>query len=483
MRAGQDYWIDEWRELTSNEENIIYKVRVNDDCETFSIVEAKSEKLDTEVYLPLSVYTADYSQHYITGIGDNVYSNINNISYLEIDYEDFKSIGNNAFKGCSNLKDVFIYNETPIALGTDAFDGCSNDLVIHVPKESANSYKTNSSWLLYKDRIQPIYTVDDVINTNSNFPRYIDGNFVNLLWGNENGALAYYQDSGDIVFANEEGAYFSNLHNYMIVNNKANGNFEITFTGECGDACFKFVMENGTLEHIVLSDMENLDPNCSALNGTYDQVIRIADILPSDFPLISNSGWVNDKGARAYSDVIIGISRLVLQTDNKFTPSLSSQLAIEGNDYVYDDGMDHLIKFVMDNGSLKEMVVYGDAFNATDYAGTYIPYKYTNPSINIPVGYSQDIEFVTNGKYVNQSTTPVTVSIDGTPLTYGTDYEVTSGSTHVKLKGSYVSTLSGGTHAIKIGMPGYDDIIGEFTIASPSSPKSKKYNAPKTGVE
>ena len=130
---------------------------------------------------------------------------------------------------------------------------------------------------------------------------------------------------------------------------------------------------------------------------------------------------------------------------------------------------------------------------------SYYPYAYTNPSISKPVGYTGDIEFVTNGKYEGQSITPVTVKIDGgNPLTYGTQFEVsagsTQGSTHVKLKGSYVSTLAIGTHTIEIGMTSddpiksYDPITSEFTITDAPSPAptpdpTPKYEIPNTGVE
>lgn len=231
-------------------------------------------------------------------------------------------------------------------------------------------------------------------------------------------------------------------------------------------------------------------------NNTNDYLelanITIEDVLatvPGDFPTTSESGWVNGNGAKVWIEddciefaIKINLNSVLTKDDN--------------NNYKYGNNY----TFVMDSGVLSSIKVEEAIFlpPTKDPNGVYVPYKYTNDPISIPAGYTGDITFITNGKYADQASTPVTVSIDDVLLDDDL-YEVTTGSidtvsfTNVIIKESYVSRLTVGTHTIKIGMDGYVDISTQFTITSPeSTPEpdpdptpdpTPSYKVPNTGVE
>lgn len=476
IHAGQTYWINEWGGLTSDALEKMFKVQANNDAETFTLVEVKSEKLGDELYLPNCVYTPNYNELAITSIADNVFSNTN-ITHLEI-YNVQLVIGNNAFKGCSSLKDVYIFSNEIISLETAVFDNCSNNLVIHVPKGSLNAYKTNSAWLPYKDRIQPIYMVDDIINTDANFPRFYEGVLDGLLWVNESGAIVRYEYDGEygcLVFVDEtESYYYAELYSDTILDKKDDGNFEvIDFYGVCTD----FIMENEVLTSITISNIENYDSDCSALNGTYVPVVTIASLLDTvegGFPTIEGAGWINENEMRVYKE------NDIIHFDQNV--NLSEVLEKDGNNYKYVvSGKKYT--FVMTSGVLTSIKIEGVTGFGVNFNGEFYPYhKYTNGSISKPVGYTEDVEFITNATFFNDS--DVTVMVDGVTLYKGTDYELASGSTHVTLKGAYVSTLEVGMHTITINVVGYGSVKQNFEItgSSPSPKKPKNYIVPNTGI-
>ena len=61
-----------------------------------------------------------------------------------------------AFNQCSRLKSVTVESETPPALDDDVFSWASKSLVIYVPAESVDAYKSASNWSTYAARIQAI---------------------------------------------------------------------------------------------------------------------------------------------------------------------------------------------------------------------------------------------------------------------------------------------------------------------------------------
>lgn len=66
------------------------------------------------------------------------------------------SIGDNAFRGDSALKAITVEALTPPTLGSNVFYATSSDLLIYVPDESVEAYKTATGWIDYADKIKPI---------------------------------------------------------------------------------------------------------------------------------------------------------------------------------------------------------------------------------------------------------------------------------------------------------------------------------------
>lgn len=68
----------------------------------------------------------------------------------------FTGIGNCAFEYCSSLNNLTIKAISPPNLGIEALEGTASDLVIYVPSESVEVYKSASGWSTYSSRIQAI---------------------------------------------------------------------------------------------------------------------------------------------------------------------------------------------------------------------------------------------------------------------------------------------------------------------------------------
>ena len=68
------------------------------------------------------------------------------------------SIGVSAFRGCTNLTSVTVEATTPPTLGTNVFNNTNANLVIYVPSQSVNAYKTATNWSTYATKIQAIPT-------------------------------------------------------------------------------------------------------------------------------------------------------------------------------------------------------------------------------------------------------------------------------------------------------------------------------------
>ena len=66
------------------------------------------------------------------------------------------SIGDSAFNGCAGLSSVTVRAITPPTLGASVFEGAAENLVIYVPSNSVEQYKTTLGWSDYADKIQAI---------------------------------------------------------------------------------------------------------------------------------------------------------------------------------------------------------------------------------------------------------------------------------------------------------------------------------------
>lgn len=294
-------------------------------------------------------------------------------------YKPLVSIGDNAFKGCSNLSEIFIYFDTPPTLGTGTFDNCSVDLVIYVPYTSLETYKKDNTWLPYKDRLRPLYLASEIIKTNPNFPCSEPGSTHSpTYWGNENGAVAVYEkyideDNGSefayLCFYHDDLA-FSDIDNETILNKKDNGNFDYTVVD---DACVEFVMENGKVVKLVLSDIDDIYPGdgYGVFDGTYTPITTVANILDTidgDFPrslddeTVPEDAWSTSDAYKIYyssnkSELII--KNMLFTID----PILAVEKDGDGNYnasftvQTLQDPTQYNIKFTMDNNKLQKIEI------------------------------------------------------------------------------------------------------------------------------
>lgn len=65
-------------------------------------------------------------------------------------------IADGAFLNCTNLSNVIIEAVTPPTIGDNVFRNTHSSLVIQVPSESVNTYKSATGWSTYSDKIQAI---------------------------------------------------------------------------------------------------------------------------------------------------------------------------------------------------------------------------------------------------------------------------------------------------------------------------------------
>ncbi len=82
-------------------------------------------------------------------IGNHAFSSCDNL-------ESVTSIGSGAFYNCSLLTSLTIQAITPPTLGDSVFAGTSSSLVIYVPSELVETYKSANEWSDYASRIQAI---------------------------------------------------------------------------------------------------------------------------------------------------------------------------------------------------------------------------------------------------------------------------------------------------------------------------------------
>ena len=118
------------------------------------------------------------SEHYgkmnITTIGGSVfaYTAIKELNFLDSSFNTINGtfrnclnlktlylpktvtqIGEGAFENCDNLANIFIAATIPPSLSVDAFNIISDVLIIYVPMESVDAYKSAEGWSQYADQI------------------------------------------------------------------------------------------------------------------------------------------------------------------------------------------------------------------------------------------------------------------------------------------------------------------------------------------
>lgn len=118
----------------------------------------------------------------LTNIGAGTFANCSRLRVMEIP-ESVVAIGDSAFTSCSNLRVILVRNGDITQLtalgGNKAFDGATGkNLVIIVPIDAYQAYKTASNWSGYSSRI---YTDEYIVNNNS---LIVDGTLLQY-WGDE----------------------------------------------------------------------------------------------------------------------------------------------------------------------------------------------------------------------------------------------------------------------------------------------------------
>ena len=91
----------------------------------------------------------------VNSIGMQTFYNCNKLASIRL--ENCGSIGNSAFQYCTVLHDIYLGKNSIVSLSSGAFNGsgiATDDTArIHVPADLASSYKINSNWSAYADKI------------------------------------------------------------------------------------------------------------------------------------------------------------------------------------------------------------------------------------------------------------------------------------------------------------------------------------------
>lgn len=91
----------------------------------------------------------------VTSISSYAFYQCGNLTSVEIP-SSVTSIGAYAFNDCRSLTSITVEATTPPTLGYRAFDVTPANLVIYVPSESVETYKSASGWSTYASKIQAI---------------------------------------------------------------------------------------------------------------------------------------------------------------------------------------------------------------------------------------------------------------------------------------------------------------------------------------
>ena len=193
--------------------------------------------------------------------------------------ENVSSIGTNVFYGCSKINYIEIQNGNVLELTTlanDSLTGTSSNLIIIVPNDSLNAYKTATNWSNYADKIYPKSLVDD--------EGFIIDNGILLKYIGINSNVTI--PNTVTIIGSEAFAYNNIITNVTIpssvtsINNKAfmecNNLISITLNCESisiGDDAFKnnTMLETVSITGNVISIGSYAFYNCSSLNSvTYN---------------------------------------------------------------------------------------------------------------------------------------------------------------------------------------------------------------------
>ena len=91
----------------------------------------------------------------VTSIGDGCFQGCSSLTCIIIP-KYVTSLGKGCFAYSNNLASVTCKATTPPTLGSNAFKITHSELVIYVPAESVDAYKSATNWSEYADKIQAI---------------------------------------------------------------------------------------------------------------------------------------------------------------------------------------------------------------------------------------------------------------------------------------------------------------------------------------
>ena len=118
-------------------------------------VTSGSNEYSGAVTIPASV-TYNSINYSVTSIGHYAFSGCYSLTSITIP-STVTNIGVRVFYGCSSLTSVTCLATNPPTLANaNAFQGTNANLVIYVPSESVETYKTTNIWSTYASRIQAI---------------------------------------------------------------------------------------------------------------------------------------------------------------------------------------------------------------------------------------------------------------------------------------------------------------------------------------
>lgn len=141
---------EEWSEVTYYEPKMVAFQEDGDPL----LVYGSGELTKNEVGLSFTTaFTTVYIGDSVTSIAPWAVEWVKGLTSVAIG-SGVTSIGDSAFQACTKLTSVTVNATTPPTLGSDVFFSTHSSLVIYVPSESVNTYKT--AWNKYASRIQAI---------------------------------------------------------------------------------------------------------------------------------------------------------------------------------------------------------------------------------------------------------------------------------------------------------------------------------------
>ncbi|MBO7069120.1 MAG: leucine-rich repeat protein [Bacteroidaceae bacterium] len=97
----------------------------------------------------------------LTTVGEYAFHNCTYVSWVDLG-QNLKAIGKYAFSGCTNMSHISDYAAKPQPFTTGMLEGVKKNLIIRVPFNSLNAYKTADGWKDYKIIAEPyVYWLDE----------------------------------------------------------------------------------------------------------------------------------------------------------------------------------------------------------------------------------------------------------------------------------------------------------------------------------